>query len=200
MASAFVPLAFIGFPAVHCKTHAPVDSAVTREKQAALAAQVRSGDVEAEAELTRLYSPGLLLTLRARTGDADAARDLCQEVLLAVVCALRHGQLREATRVTEFVHGIARNMANSYLRSRRRHPMDHLPESVAAAMSTDPVEASERRQALLRALASMPPADRRILMLTLVEGLKSGEIAARLGLNCEVVRTRKSRALRRIKQ
>jgi DNA-directed RNA polymerase specialized sigma24 family protein len=36
-------------------------------------------------------------------------------------------------------------------------------------------------------------------MLTLVDGLKPGQIAARLGLGEEVVRTRKSRAIKRLK-
>jgi DNA-directed RNA polymerase specialized sigma24 family protein len=48
-----------------------------------------------------------------------------------------------------------------------------------------------------RALAGLAPTDRRILLLTLIEGLKPGEIAAHLGLTSDVVRTRKLRALRR---
>ena len=91
------------------------------------------------------------------------------------------------------MHGIARNTANNYLRTRRRQSvLDELPESVAAAVWDDPVESAERRQLVRRALSSVSQEDRRILMLTLAEGLKPGEIAERLGLNDEVVRTRKS--------
>jgi len=40
--------------------------------------------------------------------------------------------------------------------------------------------------------------DQRILLLTLVEGLKPGDIAQRLNLTSEVVRARKSRAVRKV--
>ena len=48
-----------------------------------------------------------------------------------------------------------------------------------------------------RALATLDATDRKILLLTLVEGLKPGEIGARLGLTSEIVRARKSRALKK---
>jgi DNA-directed RNA polymerase specialized sigma24 family protein len=51
---------------------------------------------------------------------------------------------------------------------------------------------------MARALSALGPADREVLLLTLVEGLKPGEIAVKTGLSPDVVRTRKSRALRRI--
>jgi RNA polymerase sigma-70 factor (ECF subfamily) len=47
-------------------------------------------------------------------------------------------------------------------------------------------------------LKQLDPTDRRILLLTLVEGLKPAEIADRLGLSAEVVRARKSRAVKKI--
>jgi DNA-directed RNA polymerase specialized sigma24 family protein len=48
------------------------------------------------------------------------------------------------------------------------------------------------------ALARLNRADRGILLLTLVDGLKPAEIASRLGLTAEVVRVRKSRALKKV--
>jgi DNA-directed RNA polymerase specialized sigma24 family protein len=48
------------------------------------------------------------------------------------------------------------------------------------------------------ALAELGPADREVLLLTLVEGLKPGQIATRIGVTADVARTRKSRALKRI--
>jgi DNA-directed RNA polymerase specialized sigma24 family protein len=46
-------------------------------------------------------------------------------------------------------------------------------------------------------MASLEPSDRRVLLLTLVENLRPREIARRLRVSPEVVRTRKTRALRR---
>jgi DNA-directed RNA polymerase specialized sigma24 family protein len=49
-----------------------------------------------------------------------------------------------------------------------------------------------------RAIDQLEELDRRVLSLTLLEGLKPGEIALRIRLSPEVVRMRKSRALRRV--
>ena len=49
-----------------------------------------------------------------------------------------------------------------------------------------------------RALTGLNRSDKGILLMTLVDGLKPGEIAYRLGLTAEVVRARKSRALKRV--
>lgn len=189
------------FPAgVRAEASTPGNAWAVPPEQAtsALAERVRKGDPSAEEELVRVFRARVLVMMRARTQEPDAARDLCQDVLIAVLCALRQGQLRVPERIAAFVHGIARNTANNYLRTRRRQAgLDEVPESVAAAVG-DPVESAERRQLVRCALSSVTPEDRRILMLTLVEGLKPGEIAERLGLNDEVVRTRKSRALRKV--
>jgi len=175
------------------------EQVTTPEEQGALVERLRNGDPSAEDQLIRMFGPRVLVMMRARLQEADTARDLCQEVLIAVLHALRQGQLREPERLTAFVHGIARNAANNYLRTQRRQPvLDELPESIPAAGWNDPVESAERRQLVNRAFSAVTQEDRRILMLTLVEGLKPGEIAARLGLNDEVVRTRKSRALRKV--
>jgi RNA polymerase sigma-70 factor, ECF subfamily len=177
----------------------PPEQAATPGGYSALAERVRKGDPSAEDELVRIFRARVLVMMCARTREPDAARDLCQDVLIAVLCALRQGQLRDTERIAAFVHGIARNTANNYLRTRRRQSvLDELPEPVAAAVWDDPVESAERRQLVGRALSSVTQEDRRILMLTLAEGLKPGEIAERLGLNDEVVRTRKSRALRKV--
>jgi RNA polymerase sigma factor (sigma-70 family) len=49
-------------------------------------------------------------------------------------------------------------------------------------------------------VARLPRQDQQVLFLSLAEGLKPGEIAARLGLSAEVVRQQKSRALKRLKE
>jgi len=177
------------------------DQVTTPEGQGALVERLRNGDPSAEDQLIRTFGPRVLVMMRARVQELDTARDLCQDVLIAALHALRQGKLRDEERLAAFVHGIARNTANNYLRTRRRQPiLEELPESVPAANWNDPVESVERRQLVNRALSAVTEEDRSILMLTLVEGLKPGEIAERLGLNDEVVRTRKSRALRRVIQ
>jgi RNA polymerase sigma factor (sigma-70 family) len=172
---------------------------LTSQQQITLAERIRDGDPSAEEELARLFTSRVALFAAVRTRDSEAARDLAQEVLLAVVCALRNGHLREAERLSGFVYGTARNLINNYLRNRSRVPTaDPIDDTLDLTSTPDPVETTERRGLVQRALGALDSTDRRILLLTLVEGLKPREIATRLGLTSEVVRTRKSRALKEV--
>jgi RNA polymerase sigma-70 factor (ECF subfamily) len=134
----------------------------------------------------------------ARTRDPEVARDLAQDVMLAVVRALRTDQLRDPERLAGFVYGTARNVINNYLRVRSRSPKeDPIDAALHVASAVEPADTSERLALVRRTLATLDATDRRILLLTLVDGLKPGEIGARLGLSAEIVRARKSRALKK---
>lgn len=166
------------------------------EAQAALALRVLEGDAAAEDELARRFQRRVLMMTRSRVRNPETARDLTQEVLMAVVLALRKGKVREGERLAAFVYGTARNIVNGFFRSK---PPECVPLFPGAATSDadDVVQSLHERSLMRRVMQHLDEADRRILNLTLVEGLKSGEIAARLNLSSEVVRARKSRAVKR---
>ena len=169
------------------------------QQQSTLVDRIRRGEPAAEEELVRAFSNRVMFLVLARTRDREAAADLTQEILLAVVLALRNSQVREAERLAAFVYGTARNLINNYLRSRSRQPrQDSIDAALEVPSGCDPVEDQERVALVHRAVGALEKTDRQILMLTLGEGLKPGEIAARLGMTSEVVRTRKSRALKKI--
>lgn len=166
---------------------------------ASLLARIAAHDAEAEATLVQHFLPRVRALLIARTRDADLARDLTQDALLALLQAARRQQIREAERLPAFVAGIARNLANSHLRrgpATREGSLDALGHE---PFVVDDHDRREQERLLTRGLAALTPDDRELLELTLVEGLKPAEIAARLGLSAEVVRTRKSRAQQRLR-
>lgn len=167
---------------------------------ARVADRIRDGDPSAEDELFRQFSERVRVFLVMRTRDREAAQDLGQEVMIHVLTALRRGQLRESASLAAFVYGVARNVVNNFLRTGRRERTEPLGPDMPAA-TPDPVdefETGERRALVRRSLARLNRADRGILTMTLVDGLKPGEIAYRLGLTSEVVRARKSRALKKV--
>jgi RNA polymerase sigma factor (sigma-70 family) len=163
-----------------------------------LAGRVAAGDAQAETELATHFAPRIRAMALVRTRDADLARDLTQETLLAVIQALRKGQVRDAERVEAFIAGVARNVINNHKRRRLRRPEVQLDDDTLAVAPDGEREDAERRRLLAGALTLLSAADRQLLLLTLVDGLKSGEIARRLGVSPDVARTRKSRALKRI--
>ena len=165
-------------------------------EQASLVARVAQGDTSAENELVQLFQRRILAMMLSRVGEAETARDLTQDTLMAVVVALREGKIREAERLAAFIYGIARNVVSGYYRGRHPDTVPLEPEH-AASNAGDLLENLQRREIVSRLLSSLGPEDRRILDLSLVEGLRSGEIAEHLGLSPEAVRARKSRAIKR---
>lgn len=160
---------------------------------------IRQGDAEAEAEVVRQFARRIFVMGFVRTRDREAARDLVQDVLMAVIGALRKGQLQDPERLAAFVHGTARNLINNQLRNAGRHPpLEPLTEDLPQDCIIEQLEHGERVRMVHQALEKLGEEDRKILRMTLVDGRKPGEIAAALGLAPDVVRTRKLRALKRV--
>jgi len=167
--------------------------------QISLVERLKAREADAEAELVRLFTGPLRLMMSARTRDEEAARDLAQEALLHALVAIRDDRLREPDRLAAFIFGIGRNVVNNHLRRRRDAPREVPLDLDMAGLSTqEDREEEQRRELAVRALAVLGTVERQILSLTLGDGLKPGAIATRLGITAEVVRTRKSRALKRV--
>lgn len=164
-----------------------------------LAERIREGNASAETELVAEFTQRIFVMAVVRTHDGETARDIVQDVLIAVIVALRKGQLQDAGKLAAFVHGTARNLINNRLRNQSQQPpMEPLPDDLAQAGLAAELDDKERVRLLHRAVGRLQPQDRTILSMTLVEGRKPGEIATALGLTSEVVRTRKLRAVKKV--
>jgi RNA polymerase sigma factor (sigma-70 family) len=174
----------------------------TEGEDTALVAAIAAGSLESEGVFVARYLPRVRTLLIVRSRNPELALDLQQDVMIEALSALRKGQLREAGRLPAFVAGIARNLLNSHFRSQSRLPMhEELPEEIADTAEENPLDSKaseERRQIANQAISSLNAVDRSILEMTLVDNLKPGIIAERLGLNPDVVRQRKLRATRRV--
>ena len=168
---------------------------------ARLACRIEQGDREAEAELARAFHSRVHLIASARLHGSDAAWDVAQDTIVASLDALRAGRVREPERLPAFVLGIARNLINNHHRTdaqRREVTGDPQGDLVVAHADGTRLD-NARRLALVRAaLIDLNSVDRRILVLTLVDGLRPREIARIVDLTPEVVRTRKSRAVKAV--
>lgn len=168
-------------------------------KEELLAVRIRGGDPLAEEELVNTYRRAVLLIATVRTRDRDAANDLSQEILIAVLKALRAGQIRDNEKLGAFIQGTARNITNNYLRSRSRHPESDLDSvEVRASDPVEQLESSERQRLMRQELAKYSVTDQQILLLSLVDGHSLAEVATRLHLTHDAVRARKSRLIRKI--
>jgi RNA polymerase sigma-70 factor (ECF subfamily) len=161
--------------------------------------RIRGGDRLAESELAARFRERVYVMALARTRDREAALEIAQDVMVAVLVALRDGRLRKSESLASFVFSTARHHVGSHLRSAvRDRSAPPQPTRNPNPSPEEQMEANERLDLIRRALKELGPADREILILTLVEGLTPREIAFRLDVDPDVVRQRKSRAKRRI--
>jgi RNA polymerase sigma-70 factor (ECF subfamily) len=135
----------------------------------------------------------------------DQVEDIAQEVFLAIWKTLPH--FRHEARLRTWVFTIARYHCLDVWH-KRGHP-DALTVSTAGEEQTIPAtspplhvqyEHFEFLAWVQRALAQLPPADREVLVLTYIAELPPAELARVLGMTEAGVRTRRKRALDRLRE
>jgi RNA polymerase sigma-70 factor (sigma-E family) len=135
-------------------------------------------------------TPALLRSAYLLCLDRGLAEDLVQTALAKLYVAwprlVRHGAL----------HGYAKQVVvRAFLDERRRpwrreHPAAELPEGGA-----DPYGAVDERDRLRRAVATLPPRQRAVVVLRVWEDLSVAETAAALGISEGAVKSQLSRAV-----
>ena len=163
---------------------------------------VRAGDIPSEEEFSRVFYPHIMALAALRVRDRESACEITQEVLLAVLSALRNGRVREPEKLPAFVTGTAKNLIHNYWRERAKlgDPLNlGANETLIADEDADAgqenMEDAKRKRIVLASFEKLKSVDRKILFLTLSEGLNPREIAVELDMKPEYVRNRKSRAL-----
>ena len=132
------------------------------------------------------HRDGVFRYLRRIVGEAEAARDLTQEVFLRVA----RTEVPEATDVEcrAWVFKIARNLALNHLRDGRRRP-----DTVEAVEQSTPAT-QELAVTLQQALAGLPDLERDVFLMREMAGLSYDEIASACELTLDAVRARLHRA------
>jgi RNA polymerase sigma-70 factor (ECF subfamily) len=97
------------------------------QETATLVNRIQAGDRDAETELVERYRRGLLALIR-HNGGHSATEDLSQEVFRVVLEKIRRKELHQPEKLSEFIRGVARNLARRHAQKSR--PMVELgPES-----------------------------------------------------------------------
>jgi RNA polymerase sigma-70 factor (ECF subfamily) len=173
-----------------------MDPAINRE----LVVGLRRGDPHAFDQVYAAFRVRLFSFLVRLSQRRDLAEDLVQETWLRLT---RHAQrLRDDTVLSAWLFTVARNLYASH----RRWTLVDLTRTDAVrdtppGAPPSPFEltaASETQVRLELALASLPVADREVLLLIAGEGMTHDEAAAVLGLKPDALRKRLSRARARL--
>ena len=143
-----------------------------------------------ERELLALL-PRLRRFARALAVDAADADDLCQVALERALKA--EGQWQRGTRLDSWMYRIIRNCWIDEVRARKRRSETFVAEEEGAAVGDADDRRIEARVELGnvdRAMAALPPDQREIIVLILVEGLAYREAAELLDLPMGTVTSR----------
>jgi RNA polymerase sigma factor (sigma-70 family) len=164
---------------------------------ATLLARHVDGDPDAFGVLVHRHRDRLWAVAMRTLGDREEAADALQD---ALVSAFRRADtFRGDAAVTTWMHRIVVNACLDRVRRRKARPAEPLPddedrmEELGETLDEDPAAAIEQRNAVLRALRTLPEPQRAAIVLVDMEGY-SVEEAARI-LEC-AVGTIKSRCAR----
>jgi RNA polymerase sigma-70 factor (ECF subfamily) len=174
----------------------------------ALIAAARRGDVQAFNQLILTYQ-GMAYNLAYRIlGDGEAAADVTQEAFLKAFQNLR-GYRGGSFRA--WLLRIVTNACYDYLRSRQRRPSDSLEALLEESPDhsllmreegespDDYVLRAELSDVIQAGIATLPPDQRTVLVLSDILGFSYQEIAEIASLNLGTVKSRLSRARERLR-
>ncbi len=162
--------------------------------------RAQSGDEAAYREALARIAARLRGYLRRRLqGLPDEVEDLVQETLLAL--HLQRGTYDAGVPVSAWVLAIARHKLVDLWRRRGRRDdlhdaLDDVPEAALVAETAN----GEAQRDLGRLLEALPPAQRRAILLTKVEGLSVAEASQRTGASEAAIKVQVHRGLKRLAQ
>jgi len=160
-----------------------------------MAAQQGSGSVEDFEEFVVAALPGLLRFGVVLTGDRHRADDLVQT---ALVKTMRRWRSIEHDQPVAYVR---RAMVNTHLSGWRRTRRETgLPAGFDMANRADETASYDDQDQLARALATLPPRQRAVIVLRFYAGLSEAEIAETLGCAPGTVKSQASKAMQRLRR
>ena len=170
-----------------------------------LAARIRGGDVDAEAQLLAAYLPGVRVMVRKQCRPNDPALDdLVQDVLVRVLTQLRAGEVRDPVALPSYVRAMVSNMVISEYRLRsQRQTHDGVNVLESLSEPDNPEQSADRASRLLlveRLLEELPVArDREILIRHYVNDEQQDLICSEMGIEHTLFRGVLYRARKRLR-
>jgi RNA polymerase sigma-70 factor (ECF subfamily) len=174
------------------------------EAEGALIERARHGDVAAYEELVRRYQDLAFRVAHTITGSADEAADAAQEGFVRAYRAL--GRFRDGAPFRPWLLTIVGNVARTRRVAVMRHPTLTLaaavdrPSDDSAQSPEAAVLVAEERRELLAAVNALRANDQRVIACRYFLQLSEAETAGLLGCARGTVKSRLSRALRRLRQ
>jgi len=175
------------------------------DEESSLVERACAGSRDAFGELAELHHHNIHGCVLRIIGDAEAARDVTQQVFLRAYTSL--SGLRDARKFRSWLYAIAINLSRDWLKRQRRATFamvdswfdasnagHELPDPSPSASPSCIVEAGELRNAVAAAVRALPLKYREVSVLRFQHEFKVSEVAEILSISVAAVDSRLRRA------
>jgi RNA polymerase sigma-70 factor (sigma-E family) len=138
-------------------------------------------------------TPSLMRTAWLVTGSSDAATELVQAALVKTYAAWHRVRPAEATAYARRV--LVNHNTDSWRRRRGEHPVAEVPER-----PHHDAGGADHRDEIVRMLATLPPQQRRVVVLRYYNDLPEQAVAEALGISVGAVKSAASRGLATLRE
>ncbi len=159
---------------------------------------VKAGDMSAFTELVQRHEERVAATVYGMLGQCPEAEDVGQETFIRFYKSIH--KFRGDSSLATYLTRIAINLSLNELkrRKRRQHRSVQLENARHVVAETDS-EDPELKQQLQRAIETLAPDHRSVVVLRLVDGLSTKETAAVLNVPEGTVLSRLARAVEKLR-
>ncbi len=163
----------------------------------------RKGDIKGFNELVRRYQEKVYWIARRVLGDHEDADDVVQEVFIRVYEGLKN--FRGDANFYTWLYRIAMNLSLNAVRKRRLKdfvPYDEVMEEILPgdAAADAPVEGQEYQTILERAIASLPPQQKKVFLMRYYDEMPYEEMSKLLGKSEGGLKANYFHALKKIQE
>jgi RNA polymerase sigma-70 factor (ECF subfamily) len=157
--------------------------------------QAKAGDAEAFGLLYESHARDMYRYALYALGSESMAQDAVQDAAMAALRSI--GSLRNPDSFRPWLFRILANKCKRALRAKYQG-VESLEEQFYEAAAED--APLGRALELRQAIAALPAAEREIVLLSVLEGYDSQEIARTMGIPAGTVRSKLSRALAKLRK
>ena len=161
---------------------------IDQSDETTIVRKAQAGDLEAFEWLIQKHERQVLGICYHLMGNLEDAKDAAQDTFLKLHQQI--GRFDYQREFTPWLLTVVRNLCRDRMRARR--PMDQIDNLPLTDVARDPealVRFAEEWAILKQAIASLPERERAALEMRELEELSSAEVASRLGVTEETVRS-----------